>query len=192
MQLGWCIIDEENNVLTQEQYSIRNVPVRCSAKPIRVHGLTNDKLDAEGVPIAEALAKFTTTMRHVLEDGGVLTSYNLEYDAGMLLAEYNRLDNKCTQGPEMLRIMATQGCCTLEKTKYVFGYSSDTKTSLNVACDMFDIKTQALNAQGKPERHSAGYDALLAGKLYCRLLDARSYKDEAGYTTVQVNVMPKH
>ncbi len=57
-----------------------------NAQAAAIHGLTQEKLLAEGIPVAEALAKYNAS----LDAGRVVIGYNVSYDLKVLRGELRR------------------------------------------------------------------------------------------------------
>ena len=162
VQLGFVVSDAEGNILQRFERCISDVPGGCSAKATRYHGLTNEQL-AEGIPIAEAMRQFGAELRELHAAGGKLIAHNLDFDAGILRAELERLGDEFAETTARLRRLAKDGVCTLELAlKKFVGVGK-----LDTVCEPFGINTTSV------ERHTAVYDAKIAATLYSRMKRAR-------------------
>jgi len=77
------IADEFHTLIKPDGWEMD--PVK-HAGAIAAHGLTQEKLLAEGIPVAEALAKYTA----MLDAGRVIVGYNVSYDLKVLRGELRR------------------------------------------------------------------------------------------------------
>jgi DNA polymerase III epsilon subunit-like protein len=188
VQIGWCTYDAEGNELGNDELCVRDVPGGCSAQATMRHGLTNDHLAAHGVPLTEAMRSLAGALNATERDCGTLTAYNLEFDAGVLHAELARLgpDPEWSTNRARLARLATDGCCTIQWTKRVNDLEASKRITLASACEPYDIKTNDVDAQEKSLRHTALYDARLAGQLYFGLLKTHTSKDDRGGPTLQI------
>ena len=70
----------------------------CLPQASRYHGLDDERLHSDGLPIATVLQHMLDAMRLALDAKGRLVSHNLEFDAGTLLEEYRRSSLEETTG----------------------------------------------------------------------------------------------
>ena len=162
VQLGVVVSDAEGNVLRRFERCISDAP-DCSAKATKYHGLTNEQLARKGIPIAEAMRQFGAELRKLDAAGGKLIAHNLDFDAGILVAELERLGDEFAETTELLRRLAKDGVCTLELAQKQFvGVGK-----LDTVCEPFGINTTSV------ERHTAEYDAEIAATLYSRMKRAK-------------------
>jgi DNA polymerase III epsilon subunit-like protein len=116
VQLAWLLYDEqavlqgEGNVIIQPDGYV--IPTAVS----KIHGITQAKAQAEGIPLGDALAAFD----QALAQAHTLVAHNLSFDERILGAEYlrvrgeNPLTSKqglCTQvaGTPVCRLPGTYG-----------------------------------------------------------------------------------
>ena len=162
VQLGVVVSDAEGNVLQRFERCISDAP-DCSAKATKYHGLTNEQLAREGIPIAEAMRQFGAELRNLDAVGGKLIAHNLEFDAGILRAELERLGDEFAETTEVFCRLAKDGVCTLERAQKQFvGVGK-----LDTVCEPFGIDTTSTM------RHTAVYDAEIAATLYSRMKQAK-------------------
>ena len=163
VQLGVVVSDAEGNILERFEHCISDVPGGCSEKATKYHGITNEQLARDGIPIAEAMRQFGAELRKLDVAGGKLIAHNLDFDAGILVAELERLGDEFAETTELLRRLAKDGVCTLELAQKKFvGVGK-----LDTVCEPFGINTTSV------ERHTAVYDAKIAATLYSRMKEAR-------------------
>ena len=161
VQLGVVVSDAEGNVLQRFERCISDVPGGCSAKATKYHGITNEQLAR--IPIAEAMRQLGAELRKLDAEGGKLIAHNLEFDAGILRAELERLGDEFAETTERLCRLAKDGVCTLELAQKKFvGVGK-----LDTVCEPFGIDTTSTM------RHTAVYDAEIAATLYSRMKRAK-------------------
>ena len=162
VQLGVVVSDAEGNVLRSFECCISDAP-DCSAKATKYHGLTNEQLVREGIPIAEAMRQFGAELQKLDTAGGKLIAHNLEFDAGIFRAELERLGDEFAETTDLLCRLAKDGVCTLERAQKQFvGVGK-----LDTVCEPFGIDTTSTM------RHTAVYDAEIAATLYSRMKQAK-------------------
>ena len=162
VQLGFVVSDAEGNILRSFERCISDAP-DCSAKATKYHGLTNEQLAREGIPIAEAMEQFGAELRKLEAAGGKLIAHNLEFDAGILRAELEGLGDEFAETTDRFCRLAKDGVCTLELAQKKFvGVGK-----LDTVCEPFGIDTTSTM------RHTAVYDAEIAATLYSRMKRAR-------------------
>ena len=164
-QLAFVVSDAEGNILQRFERCISDVPGGCSAKATKYHGLTNEQLAREGIPIAEAMRQFGADLRKLDAAGGKLIAHNLEFDAGILRAELERLGDEFAETTALLCRLAKDGVCTLARATDLVG-----EGKLDTVCDFLGIKTTCVDAHGKKRKpHTAVYDSEIAATLYWRM-----------------------
>ena len=91
VQLAYVLDDEDGNIV-DEQNLIVQLPdgVECSPGAAQVHGITQLRINEEGVPRKEALDTFA----RACSQASVLVAHNYDFDARVLAAAYNREGRK--------------------------------------------------------------------------------------------------
>lgn len=163
VQLGWAKYDREGKLVERRELCVSDVPGGCTPQATAYHGITNAQLE-HGVPIAAALTDLSAALRTLEAEGGRLVAHNLEFDAGILHAEFDRLGGDFVAGKDLLARLAKDGCCTLERSQLLDNCRK--YRSLDWACGFYGIETSTVDETGKRKRHTAEYDADCAAQLY--------------------------
>jgi len=93
VQLAWVRDDAEGNTV-EEQNLILQLPegVECSPEAAKVHGISQLRINEEGIPRSEALDAFARACKQA----SVLVAHNYDFDSKVLAAAYNREGRKFT------------------------------------------------------------------------------------------------
>ena len=183
VQIGWCVFAANGDVLERMELCISGAPP-CQQRAVDVHGLTAAVLAERGMPLADVLRQFSVALRRLRRDGGLLVAHLLEYDAGILQGELQRVG--AVDDAALLTELATEGVCTMqaaaaqqhfrggsvaaalmprsaEQLRQSFNHRLYAITLSN-ACRMYGVSPPA-DKEGYCA-HRAMYDAELAGRLY--------------------------
>ena len=89
VQLAYVLYDTDENKVTKAVSKIIDIPQEIvpTEESLKVHGITRDKCDKEGVNIKDALLTFFDDCKDVVEFVG----HNLDFDSNMLRAECYRI-----------------------------------------------------------------------------------------------------
>jgi DNA polymerase III epsilon subunit-like protein len=88
VQFSWLVYDMGTNKLLKYRDHIIALPQGyvVPAESARIHGITTEKMRAEGVPLKPLLTEFKKDM----QDCHTLVAHNVEFDRNVLEAEYYR------------------------------------------------------------------------------------------------------
>lgn len=86
IQLAWTLCDEAGNETAWAEYIIRPEGFVIPAEASRVHGITTQRALDEGVPLSEALDRFT----EAVSKSSFLIAHNVAFDEKVLGAEFLR------------------------------------------------------------------------------------------------------
>ena len=131
-----------------------------------------------GLPMAEVLRQFASALRRLQQDGGLLVAHLMEFDAGLLTRECQRIG--AIDDAALLTSLATDGVCTMQaaaaqQMAVVFPPRTDEQLrnsfnfklyaiKLESACRMYGV---AMPTEREGCRaHNALWDAEVAGRLY--------------------------
>lgn len=89
VKLSWQIYGE-GKLLRKEERLISGVPP-IQYKAARCHNITDEMVAQDGVPIGWALSDFMKDLQWLISDGGQLVAHNIEFAAGIVHAELDRL-----------------------------------------------------------------------------------------------------
>ena len=114
VQLGWFIKDLTNNASAEERGEMIVQPdgFEISAKATKLHGVSTQRAQAEGLPLKSVLDSFMRVLEHAYQRGGRVVIHHLEFDAGIIDKELE------TAGLHHWRpqwhAMAQAGFCTMD------------------------------------------------------------------------------
>ncbi|GAA4832587.1 hypothetical protein GCM10023331_17230 [Algivirga pacifica] len=107
VQLGFLLTDTEGNTIQEYQAIIQpdgwEIPIEAS----RIHGISQEVAEAEGVPMFQAVAVF----EEALEQADLLVAHNIKFDLPIMGAEFYR-EEKLLHVPDTF-------CTMLGSTDYV-------------------------------------------------------------------------
>lgn len=86
VQLGWLLIEENGDVVMQDTAIIRPEGYRIPSRVARIHGISTKKAYEQGIPLNDALKRFSQALRY----SHFLIGHNINYDYHVLLAEFHR------------------------------------------------------------------------------------------------------
>ena len=169
VQLGMTACASDGRVLWTRSYHIRDAPP-CQERAVQAHGLADDYLRANGSPATHVLAQFSEALCITDRSDGTLTSYALEFDAGVLLEEYKRL--RWHSAAALLTRLARQGVCTYDMACSMLPPHPCRFLRLDWVCSRVGVDLPPVSAESRP--HTAGYDSRVHASLYVRLRDMRA------------------
>ena len=144
------LIDGEN--VTAREFLVKPDGWVNEGEALAVNGLTMERLNAEGVPVAEVLDFYT----QIILDGYILVAYNAQHDTKVMRAEFRRLerDDLFTRTPNICLMHGT--------ARYWADQGEVYKTQkLGIMLQKFGIEHN--------DAHTAGGDADGAMALFVKL-----------------------
>ena len=140
--LGMIVFDELDGpaVATWNLY-VKPDGWKMTPEAQRIHGLTNEFLATNGLPIEQVLRPYT----RYIDNGYVVVSFNAQYDTKVMRGELRRagLEDRFERTPTICVMRALTGVCKLPRANGR-GYKFP---KLEEACRHFQIKqTQAHSA----------------------------------------------
>lgn len=90
IQIAWQIHDEAGELLTHENYLIQPDGFTIPYDSEKVHGISTALAETQGIPLVEALKKFTNSLKTV----SFVVGHNVSFDRNIIGAEYLRLHLK--------------------------------------------------------------------------------------------------
>ena len=177
VQIGWCVFAANGDVLERMELCISDAPP-CQQRAVDVHGLADAVLAERGMPLADVLRQFSVALRRLRRDGGLLVAHLLEYDAGLLEGELQRVG--AVDDAALLTELATEGVCTMQAASVqqecdptsrteaelrAPGFGAKWHVALSPACQMYGVSPPAERGDGS-RFHQALFDAEMAGRLY--------------------------
>ena len=87
LELGWACYAENGTLLSSHNYIIKvNVPISDEAS--EYHGITKQRAEEEGKPLAEVMTLFMSDV----DQADTLIAHNMEFDMKVVMKELNRDD----------------------------------------------------------------------------------------------------
>ena len=150
IQLALVARDAHGETLWEREWCVCDAPP-CQSQASRYHGLEDERLRSDGLPIAVVLTYLLDAMRLLCHDKGRLVSHNLEFDGGTLLGEYRRLALASTIH-EPLEYPDPSACCPNSPLSvrrggeiYTYTYSCSLLTASKCPLGATDQWTEASN-----------------------------------------------
>jgi DNA polymerase III epsilon subunit-like protein len=111
VQIGWAVHDASGFLDIQER-TVKLQGVRISQKAFKVHGITNEDMEAKGIPLADALQEFMCAAEKYCKQGARVISHHMEFDAGIIAYELARAGLSTTL--PLWSEMVKRGVCTMK------------------------------------------------------------------------------
>lgn len=86
VQLACLLCDEEGTILEERNYIIKPEGYTIPSQVVRIHGISTERANREGVDLAMVLTDFQS----LCEKATYLVAHNMEFDEKILGAEYHR------------------------------------------------------------------------------------------------------
>lgn len=86
VQIAWQLHDERGKLIENENIIVKPEGYDIPFNATRIHGITTEKANAEGIPLIDALKKFQT----VLLNTKVIVGHNINFDQSIVGAEFFR------------------------------------------------------------------------------------------------------
>ena len=150
--LAMILLDETLTETARQDMLIKPDGWQMTPEVIAVNGLTNERLNAEGIPISEALDVYT----RVVDQGYAIVAFNAQFDTKVVRGELRRagLPDRFEITPNICVMRASVDLCKMPK-KSGGGYKFP---KLSEACVHFGIK--------QSDAHSAMGDAVMAMEVF--------------------------
>ena len=112
VQVGWAHGDvrEGNHVVNERLVRPDGFTITYAAE--MKHGISNARADAEGISRREALLEMVGGVTARVRNGARVCSHNIEFDAGIIAAELDRLGMH--EAREMWAQSVSYGVCTMD------------------------------------------------------------------------------
>lgn len=154
LSIGACLVDDPETAFYVE---LQPVTTAARAEALAVSGLSMERLAAEGVPPAEAMARFAEWIERVTPAGGipVLVAFNAPFDWMFVDTYFHRFVGRNPFGHSALDVKA-----------YYMGMTGGdwASTSMRVLSPLY--------LQGRPLSHNALGDARDQAELFRRMREA--------------------
>jgi len=110
VQISWVVLND-NNVIEKICDYIIKAPIVIPQESINIHGITNEKMNKEGVDIGAILAEFMNDYNH----SDIIIAHNLNFDKTMVEVELYR--NRMFPDINKLKYNSIINCCTMKTGK---------------------------------------------------------------------------
>ena len=94
VQLAWQLHDRFGELIDSGNDIIRPVNFEIPLASTKIHGITNEIANQEGIDVQEVLKKFNKALANTT----FLIGHNLNFDINVMSSEYYRLHEKITLG----------------------------------------------------------------------------------------------
>ena len=160
VQLAWQLHAADGSLIARGNRIIRPDGFTIPFTSAKIHGITTARAEADGIPLAEALAEFDADLARA----SYVMGHNIEFDVNIVGAEYHRLQQpmeKLTDKPVIDSKNEATDYCAIPGGRGG-QYKWPTLTELH----------QKLFGEGFGEAHDAAYDVDATAKCFfelCRL-----------------------
>ena len=104
VQIAWLVYDENGNELKSNNYLIKPNNFVIPENVIKIHGITNERANAEGSDLMAVLYEFNENLKHC----ECIVGHNISFDTNIIAAEFLRL------GIETDTILGMTSHCTMK------------------------------------------------------------------------------
>lgn len=121
IQLAWLLTDVQGRSLSAGNYIIEPKGFRIPPQAALIHGITTERAQEEGVPLAQVLKAF----EEALAGASYLIGHNVEFDYNIVGAEWLRMEqrNAFFDLPRICTMKSSTEYCALPG-KYGYKYPS--------------------------------------------------------------------
>ncbi len=154
VQLAWLLYDEEEQLLEAQDYIVYPQDFQIPASVVRIHGISQAKALAEGIPIHQVLDQFLQS----LDQAEVLVAHNISFDQNILGAELLRANypNSLATMPSICTMRSTANYCRIPNK---YGYKWPTLSELHYS----------IFRKGFKNAHNAAVDIQITAKCFWAL-----------------------
>lgn len=112
VQLAWELHDRDGNTIATGNEIVRPNGFLIPAESARVHGITQERALAEGVPLEAVLERFTGA----LAQAHTLVAHNMSFDEKIVGAEFYRIgaDDRIAPKPKICTMLASVDFCAID------------------------------------------------------------------------------
>ncbi len=155
VQIAWSLYDFHGNHWDSHSFIIKPDGFVISDEVAKIHRITQERAEKEGVPLKEAIDKFLEDVRH----STYLVAHNIDFDEKIVGAELMRLklDNPILLANKICTMKRTVDVCRLPNGRG--GYKWPNLTQLYV----FLFQTAF------PEAHDAAFDVKACADCFFEL-----------------------
>jgi DNA polymerase III epsilon subunit-like protein len=114
VQIAWQVIDLQSDGEVVREYQTIISPqggFRLSLASTRIHGISQEHAERQGIPIEDMLVVLYADLKHV----DMLVAHNLAFDVHILASEVARAGDAAPPGL-LRRFLTVPSCCTMRAT----------------------------------------------------------------------------
>jgi len=117
VQLAWLLTDKDGKKIVSKNRTIKPEGFEIPEQAAKVHGITTDIAQKEGISLVKALGEFAES----LENSKVLVAHNIKFDEKIMGAEFLRqkIESKLFDIPQVCTMHAATDFCKIPNN---FGY----------------------------------------------------------------------
>jgi len=111
VQIGWIVYDDKQEVVSEAEYIIKPEGFVIPDDVSKIHGITTEIAEMNGVSLREVLGKFAWQATL----SSIVVGHNLSYDDSVVSAEFLRcgIENPLTQKPKICTMKASTNYCKI-------------------------------------------------------------------------------
>jgi DNA polymerase III subunit epsilon len=161
VQISWVVYRKDGTEIKYENHYVGDNDFRIRPSAIKIHGITREYLNKEGVGRGEILTKLTNDIK---EYEPLLIAHFMEFDYHLLTADFIRsgIENPLPNAELFCTMLATKG------------YLSESKRPFLKLCDVYYMLfNETLNDQ-----HNALVDARATAECFFELLKRGHINDD--------------
>lgn len=112
VQLAWLFYDKDGNKISGKDYIIKPEGFTIPADVTKIHGITNEKANKEGLPVLEVLQDFHS----MINQADFLVAHNISFDEKIVGAEFlrNKMENSIAAKKRICTMQSTKDFCALK------------------------------------------------------------------------------
>ena len=117
VQLAWAVYDQDGNPMDKSAHIVRPEGFIIPPEATRIHGISDARAREVGEDLAFVLGRFKVALEKA---GIILVAHNLEFDRGIVGAEFirNRISGPIGDLPGICTMMTTTDICRLPGPRY--------------------------------------------------------------------------
>ncbi|GIW22666.1 MAG: hypothetical protein KatS3mg068_1673 [Candidatus Sericytochromatia bacterium] len=87
IQIAWSLNDDKGKEIEHKDILIKPEGFNISEESLKIHGITQEKAEKEGIPLKDALQIFSESVKKA----DVLVAHNIAFDENVIACEFHRL-----------------------------------------------------------------------------------------------------
>lgn len=155
IQIAWSLNDEKGKEIEHKDILIKPENFTIDEESFKVHGISQEKAENEGIPLQEALEIFSEAVKK----SDVLIGHNIAFDDNVISCEYYRLG---IESP----LINKKKICTMESS---IDYCKIPSKSGKYARPSLNALYQILFQETFDNQHNASFDVRACAKSFFEL-----------------------